>query len=52
LNLAQGDGGEIPYEIVPFPNGENPTLPPVSFPIFVSVNIIDPQSAQPSALDI
>jgi hypothetical protein len=39
LNLRRVDGTVAPFEIVPFPNGELPTMSPVSLHSFMISNL-------------
>ncbi|KAJ7056970.1 hypothetical protein C8F01DRAFT_1086646 [Mycena amicta] len=40
-NARRGNGGQVPYFIVPFPNGDDPTIAPHHLPPLHSVSDID-----------
>jgi len=41
MNQRRGEGNVVPYEVIPFTNGNDPTQPPHNLPPLVSVNAIE-----------
>lgn len=41
INRGRLEGDIVPYEVVPFPNGDDPTQPPHNLPHLVSVEVIE-----------
>jgi len=41
MNQRRGEGNVVPYEVIPFINGNDPTQPPHNLPPLGSVNAIE-----------
>ncbi|KAH8982565.1 hypothetical protein EDB86DRAFT_2970285, partial [Lactarius hatsudake] len=46
INRSRGHGNVVPFEVVPFTDGTDPTLPPHNLPPLHTVNVIDNLSEQ------
>ncbi|KAH9013697.1 hypothetical protein EDB85DRAFT_2032379 [Lactarius pseudohatsudake] len=46
INQSRGLGNVVPFEVVPFTDGTDPTLPPHNLPPLYTVNVIDNLSEQ------
>ncbi|KAH9172503.1 hypothetical protein EDB89DRAFT_906722 [Lactarius sanguifluus] len=46
INQSRGHGNVVPFEVVPFTDGTDPTLPPHNLPPLHTVNVIDNLSEQ------
>ncbi|KAH9013232.1 hypothetical protein EDB85DRAFT_2034448 [Lactarius pseudohatsudake] len=46
MNQSRGEGNIVPFEVVPFTDGTDPTLPPHNLPPLHTVNVINNLSEQ------
>ncbi|KAH9163049.1 hypothetical protein EDB89DRAFT_2242905 [Lactarius sanguifluus] len=46
INQSRGQGNVVPFEVVPFTDGTDPTLPPYNLPHLHTVNVINNLSEQ------